>query len=229
MVATLPSPDTPTLLTASAIFCYDGEHSFTFGFPATAHAMSDTKHLNALRVFWHDHKAFPSMAKLAQVLGLASSGGVFKVVGRLVETGYLERLDGRIAPTRAFFSLPVMGSVRAGLPQPEDQSAGTELVSVEDYLIRHPERTVFCRVKGDSMKDAGMNDGDMVVVERNRPTKPGDIVVALVDGEMTVKYLYPLQSAGWVLKPANPEYADIVAQQSLEVLGVVVGMFRRCD
>lgn len=45
----------------------------------------------------------------------------------------------------------------------------------------------------------------------------------------TVKYLYPLQSAGWVLKPANPDCADIVAQQSLEVLGVVVGMFRRCD
>lgn len=190
--------------------------------------MSDTKHLTALRVYWHDHKAFPSMAKLAQVLGMASTGGVFKAIGRLVDAGYLERLDGRIAPTREFFALPVMGSVRAGLPQPEDQSAGTELVSVEDYLIRHPDRTVFCRVKGDSMKDAGMKDGDMVVVERHRPTKPGDIVVALVDGEMTVKYLYPLQS-GWVLKPANPDYPDILAQQSLEVLGVVVGVFRRCD
>jgi len=192
--------------------------------------MSDTKHLNALRTYWRDHKAFPSMTKLAQILGLASSGGVFKAVGRLVDAGYLERLEGRIAPTRAFFFLPVMGSVRAGLPQAEDQSSGSEFVGVEDYLIRHPERTIYCRVKGDSMRDAAICDGDMVVVERNRPTKAGDIVVALVDNELTVKYLYPLKgSSGWVLKPANPDYPDIVAQQSLEVLGVVVGVFRRCD
>jgi repressor LexA len=192
--------------------------------------MSDDRHLNALRVYWKEHKAFPSMAKLADVLGLASSGGVFKVIGRLVEAGLLERVDGRIAPTRDFFALPVLGKVRAGLPQEMDQSPGLEMVGVEDYLIRHPERTVFCRVRGDSMKDAGMLDGDMVVVERNRPTKAGDIVVALVDNELTVKYLYPLKSSGgWVLKPANPDYPDIVAQQSLEVLGVVVGVFRRCD
>ncbi len=190
--------------------------------------MSDQKHLDALRIYWKEHKAFPSMAKLTDVLGLASSGGVFKVIGRLVDAGFLERVDGRIAPTRDFFALPVMGQVRAGLPQEMDQSAGLEMLGVEDYLIRHPERTVFCRVRGDSMKDAGMLDGDMVVVERNRPTKAGDIVVALVDNELTVKYLYPLKgSGGWVLKPANPDYPDIVAQQSLEVMGVVVGLFRR--
>lgn len=190
--------------------------------------MADKKHLDALRTYWKEHKAFPSMARLADVLGLASSGGVFKVVGRLVDAGYLERVDGRIAPTKAFFALPVMGMVRAGLPQEEDQTAGLEMVGVEDYLIRHPDRTVFCRVRGDSMKGAGMLDGDMVVVERNRPTKAGDIVVALVDNEMTVKYLYPVKSGnGWVLKPANPDYPDIMAQQSLEVLGVVVGVFRR--
>jgi SOS regulatory protein LexA len=191
--------------------------------------MPDDHHLTALRVHWKAHKAFPSMAKLADVLGLASSGGVFKVIGRLVDAGYLERVDGRIAPTPLFFALPVLGRVRAGLPQMEDQSAGQDLVGVEDYLIRSPERTVFCRVRGDSMKDAGMLDGDMVVVERNRPTKAGDIVVALVDNEMTVKHLHPLKGGGWVLKAANPDYPDILAQQSLEVLGVVVGVFRRLD
>lgn len=190
--------------------------------------MSDIKHLNALRSYWKEHKAFPSMAKLADVLGLASSGGVFKVIGRMVEAGYLDRVEGRIAPTKEFFAMPVLGKVRAGLPQEEDQTAGLETVSVEDYLIRNPERTVFFRVRGDSMKDAGMLDGDMVVLERNRPTKSGDIVVALVDNELTVKYLFPsTQSGGWVLKPANPDYQDIHAQESLEVIGVVVGVFRR--
>ncbi len=188
--------------------------------------MTTDKHLNALRVYWKEHKTFPSMARLAEVLGLASSGGVFKVLGRLVDAGFLERVDGRIAPTKDFFALPVLGKVRAGLPQEEDQTSGLETVGVEDYLIRHPERTVFCKVRGDSMRDAGMLDGDMVVVERNRPTKSGDIVVALVDNELTVKYLYPLKSGGWVLKPANPDYQDILAQESLEVIGVVVGLFR---
>ena len=189
--------------------------------------MSDAQHLEALRAYWKTHKAFPSMAKLAEVLGLASSGGVFKVIGRLVDAGYLERVEGRIAPTAALFALPVLGQVRAGLPQEEDQSAGQEAVTVEDYLIRRPDRTVLYRVRGDSMRDAGMLDGDMVVVERNRPTKSGDIVVALVDHELTVKYLFPAAQGGWVLKPANPDYDDIHAQEALEVVGVVVGLFRR--
>lgn len=170
------------------------------------------------------------MAKLADVLGLASSGGVFKVLGRLVDQGYLERVDGRMAPTKKFFALPVMGTVRAGVPQPESQDAGEELVGVEDFLVHHPERTVFCRAKGDSMRDAGILDKDMLVVERNTPTKDGDIVVAVVDNELTVKKLFiDHEHGGWQLQPANPAYTVIRATSSLEVLGVVKGVFRRFD
>ncbi len=191
--------------------------------------MATDKHLAALRTHWKANKSFPSMAKLADVLGLASSGGVFKVLGRLVDQGYLERVDGRVAPTNKFFALPMLGNVRAGLPQPEDQAAGQELVGVEDFLVQHPERTVFCRARGDSMTGAGIFDNDMLVVERNTPTKPGDIVVAVVDNEMTVKHLFPGTDTGWLLRPANPAYEDIKAKASLEVLGVVTGVFRRFD
>ena len=89
--------------------------------------MSDQQHLDALRRYWRESKAFPSMAKLADVLGLASAGGVFKVVGRLVDAGFLERVEGRIAPASAFFALPVLGKVRAGLPQAEDQTASHQV------------------------------------------------------------------------------------------------------
>ena len=191
--------------------------------------MSPNKYLEALRTHWKANKSFPSMAKLADVLGLASSGSVFKVLGRLVDQGFLERVDGRMAPTNKFFALPVLGSVRPGRPQPEDQSAGQELVGVEDFLVQHPERTVYWRARGDSMKDAGILDNDMLVVERNTPTKPGDIVVAVVDNEMTVKHLFPVVHGGWVLKAANPAYPDITAKASLEVFGVVTGVFRRFD
>lgn len=169
------------------------------------------------------------MAKLTEVLGLTSTGGVFKVLGRLVDAGYLERVGGRVAPTKKFFALPLVGTVRAGLPQPADQVEDYELMSVEDYLVDHPERTSYCCVKGDSMRDAGLLDGDFVAVEANSPTKPGDIVVAVVDNEITVKYLRTNKAGAWLLEPANPAYDVITPTGSLEVLGVVIGSFRRVD
>ena len=186
---------------------------------------ADTRHLAALRTHWRRHKAFPAMAKLAGTLGLSSSGSVFAVVGRLAEAGFLERVEGRIAPTRKFFSYPVIGKVRAGLPQPASQDS-FETLNIEDVLVRDPNRTSFCHVRGDSMKDAGLLDGDVVVLEANRLPANGDIVVAVVDGQTTVKYLRSASDGGWLLEPANPAYQPIKPTDSLEVLGVVVGSFR---
>jgi repressor LexA len=97
----------------------------------------------------------------------------------LAEAGYLERVEGRIAPTRKFFARPLLGSLRAGQPQPATQEE-PEVLTVDDYLIDDPNRSAFVKVRGDSMKDAGVVDGDLVVVETNAATKPGDIVVAVV-------------------------------------------------
>ncbi|WP_119353362.1 LexA family protein [Azohydromonas sediminis] len=185
------------------------------------------QHLAHLRAYWKRHKSFPPMSALTEVLGLASKGGVFKVMGKLVEAGYLARTEGRrFAPTRKFFAYPVLGDVRAGLPQPVQQEAQPELLSVEDLLLDHPSRTSYCRVRGDSMSGVGLLDGDFVVTVANLPTAPGDIVVAAVDGEVTVKYLRR-DDQGWFLEPANPAYPVIRPDGSLEVLGVVTGMFRK--
>jgi repressor LexA len=117
--------------------------------------------------------------------------------------------------------------VRAGHPQPASQEDPYDTLNVEDYLVEHPERTSYCHVRGDSMRDAGLLDGDVAVVEANTMPRPGDIVVAVVDGQMTVKYLR-LDSAGaWQLAPANPAFEVITPLGSLEVLGVVTGSFRR--
>jgi repressor LexA len=186
---------------------------------------TDSRHLAALRTHWRRHKAFPAMAKLAGTLGLSSSGSVFAVVGRLTDAGFLERVEGRIAPTRKFFSYPLVGHVRAGLPQPASQDS-FEVLNIEDVLVRDPNRTSFCHVRGDSMKDAGLLDGDVVVLEANRLPANGDIVVAVVDGQTTVKYLRSCADGGWLLEPANPAYQPIKPTDSLEVLGVVVGSFR---
>lgn len=186
----------------------------------------DKRHLGSLQRHWKRHQAFPSMAKLADVMGLASAGSVFQALARLVEQGYLERVEGRIAPTKRFFARPLLGRVRAGVPQEAAEPDEFELLTIDDYLVRQPDRTSLARVRGDSMKDKGLFDGDVVVVEHNTPAKPGDVVIAVVDGAMTVKTLV-LDNGEYVLQAANPAFETIRPGISLEVLGVVVGSFRR--
>lgn len=186
----------------------------------------DNKHLAKLRTYWKQHAAFPSMAKLCDVLGLASTSSVFALVGRLASAGYLERIEGRIAPTRKFFGRPLLGPVRAGQPQPASQEE-PDLLTIDDYLIEDPNRTSLHKVRGDSMKDAGILDGDLVVVQHNTPTKPGDMVVALADNELTVKTLQLDAQGRYYLQPENKAYEPIFPSSSLEVLGVVVGLVRR--
>lgn len=188
--------------------------------------MSDDLYLAKLRNYWKRHQTFPAMAKLCDVVGLASSSSVFALIGRLVEAGYLERVEGRVAPTKQFFAREVLGSVRAGLPEAVGQ-AEPKLLSIDDYLVDDPNRTFLCRVRGDSMKDVGLLENDIVVVERNAPAKPGDTVVALVDGETTVKHLRLSAHGAFYLQPANPTYPDIHPSGSLEILGVVAGSFRK--
>lgn len=186
----------------------------------------DAKHLARLRSHWKRHAAFPAMEKLCDVVGLASKSSVFTLIGRLVEAGYLERVDGRIAPTRKFFARPLLSPVRAGQPQPASQEE-PELLTIDDYLIDDPNRTSLHKVKGDSMKDAGIFEGDLVVVEHNTPTKPGDTVVAWADNELTVKTLLLDPEGRYYLQPANSAYPPIFPSSTLEVMGVVIGVVRK--
>jgi repressor LexA len=188
--------------------------------------MNDKAHLQALQRYYKQHRGFPSMAKLCDVVGMRSSASVFGLVGRLSEAGYLRRLDGRVVPGERFFARQLLGRVRAGLPQPAPQEE-PEVLTVDDYLIDQPDRTTLHRVRGDSMRDAHILEGDLVVVEHSTPTKKGDIVLAVVDGELTVKTLASDAKGRYFLEPANAAYTPIHPTTSLEVLGIVVGVIRR--
>lgn len=189
-------------------------------------ADTDTHHLEKLRTYWKRNHAFPSMAKLCEVVGLSSTASVFDLVGRLKDAGFVQRVEGRIAPTNRFFARPLVGSVRAGLPQPRQDDDDFEVLTIDDFLVPDPSRTFLARVKGDSMRDASLLEGDMVVVQKNVPTRVGDIVVAVVDGQVTVKYLRQQPDGRFFLQPANSAFADILPEGELEILGVVVGSFR---
>lgn len=118
-------------------------------------------------------------------------------------------------------------SVRAGFPSPAEDYQVNRL-DLSQLLIKHQQATYMLRVAGVSMREAGIDDGDILVVDRAIKPQHGHIVVAVVDGEFTVKQLH--QRAGKVLlKAANPTYPDIVPKdgQTLEVWGVVTSCIKR--
>lgn len=124
--------------------------------------------------------------------------------------------------------IPLFGcSVPAGFPSPADDHLDT-LISLDETLITHPAATFLAVVRGDSMRDANLDDGDVLVVDRSLTAESGDIVVAIVDREFTVKRLC---TAGGVVRllPENSAYPAIIFQEGQELLiwGVVTSTIRR--
>jgi len=188
---------------------------------------NDRSYLAALQDYYARHRALPSYASIGEMLGLRSKSSVAALVARLKLAGYIDSTpDRRLAPTRRFFARPVaVEAVAAGLPNAIDDSPADAL-TIDDYLIERPSQTVLVRVKGDSMVDAGILEGDLVVVEKGAAAKRGDIVVAIVDNQFTLKRL-DLERGRFVLKPENKAYPVIRPEGTLEVFGVMVGLVRK--
>ncbi|MBF0164389.1 MAG: LexA family transcriptional regulator [Magnetococcales bacterium] len=187
----------------------------------------DVEHLSRLRDHHARHRTWPSYARLGEIVGLRAKSAVLKLLCRLEEAGYLERSpDGDWRPTDRFFERPLADlSVRAGLAESlDDDSCHPTLI--DTLLVKTPSRTVLVPVRGDSMRDAGIHDGDLVVVERGAVANSGDLVVAEVDGEFTLKTLIR-EEGGWALHPANPDYPVLRPRRALSLLGVVTGLIRR--
>lgn len=118
-------------------------------------------------------------------------------------------------------------SVAAGFPSPAEDLGG-QRIDLGQLLVTHPQATYFVRANGHSMVDAGILDKDIMVVDRAIKPRHGHVVIAMVDGDFTVKQLY--QRAGRTkLKAANPLYPDITPQdgQTLEIWGVVTATVRQ--
>jgi len=111
--------------------------------------------------------------------------------------------------------------IRAGFPNPAEEASG-QAMDLNELLVRHPISTYYLRVEGDSMEGAGITEGDIVVVDKSLEARTGDVVVAAVDGEFTLKTLKKSGSKAWLV-PANPAYQPIELGQDREasVWGVV--------
>ena len=124
--------------------------------------------------------------------------------------------------------LPIAaGFIHAGFPSPAEDFEVNRL-DIAQILIRHPQSTYFWRARGISMRDKGIDDGDLLVVDRALRPQHGHIVVATVDGEFTVKELFQ-RSGRMRLKAANPTFPDIIPKdgQTIEIWGVVTSGIKR--
>lgn len=187
---------------------------------------NDPTYLAKLQDYYADNGVLPPYSTMMTLLGLRSKSPVAALVARLKLQGYLESTpEKRLKPGARFFERPLYESVRAGLPSPaaDDQH---DTLAIDRYLVNRPSQTVLITVKGDSMIDAGINEGDVVVVEKSATAGVGDMVVAIVDNEFTLKHLDREKNA-WILRPANPAYPVIRPKGQLELFGVVVGMCRK--
>jgi DNA polymerase V len=123
--------------------------------------------------------------------------------------------------------LPFYASVAAGFPSPADDYM-EERLSLDKYLIKHPDSTFFVKVEGHSMTGAGIYPDDILIVDRSLKAKAGDVIVAVLDGEFTVKRL-AREAGRYFLKPEHPDYAPIPIEEgaAFMVWGVVTNVIHK--
>lgn len=171
----------------------------------------------------------PSIGEIAAHLGLSAKSNIHRQLQQLVNEGRLVNLGGRYVPKRLkerdsaqVVLVPLLGRVAAGSPI-------TAIENLEGYVAYLPrfgdsEELFALRIRGDSMTGAGIFDGDIVIVEKTPEAQNGEIVVALIEDEATVKTFY--REKGHIrLQPENPEYEPIIVD-NVEILGKVIASMR---
>jgi repressor LexA len=189
--------------------------------------------LDYLNEFIQDHGYAPSLEEIGRRFGLSSLATVHKHLTNLQEKGFIKRSWNRsrsveLVPTRTggrALELPLLGYVAAGAPI--EAIAGSETIAVPEDLAGRRD-TYVLRVKGDSMIDEQIRDGDFVIVEDRKTAENGEMVIALVGGsDVTLKKFY--REHGRIrLQPANPAMQPLVLDVGqVQVQGVVVGVMRK--
>jgi repressor LexA len=176
-----------------------------------------------------------TLDQLCAELGLSSRGSLHKQVSALIDAGLVEPMDGKQRGVRLKIaavpaadeddSLPLLGRIAAG--RPIDALPGNERVQVPPWMRPRGDGYALS-VRGESMRDAGIHDGDVVIIEAREHARAGEIVVALIDGEAaTLKRLRPRN--GWIeLESENPEHpTQRYEPERVHIQGVVVGLMRR--
>ncbi len=184
----------------------------------------------------------PTLREIGEQFGIRSTNGVNDHLKALEKKGYLEReelksralrpisLEGA-GPTGNIVEVPLLGRVAAGEPILAVEQA-EDTVKVDRFFLGAYKEVFALKVKGDSMIEAGIFDGDFIFVKKQLTAHRGDIVVAMINDEATVKYFHPEPEKDQIVfKPANHRLQPIVVRKrdwkSVNLIGLVVGVYRR--
>ena len=179
-----------------------------------------------IAAFFRENRRMPTYSEMLHVLGVRSKSVVHFWINKLLAKGLLEKdARGYLRPTRRSLGLPMVGEVAAGFPSPAEEEL-RDVISFDEYLIARPGASFLLTVSGDSMTGAGIMEGDLVIVERDREPLNGDIVIAEVDGEWTIKYLRK-EGRNIILAAANQKYKTIIPKSDLRIGGVVTAVIRK--
>ena len=184
-----------------------------------------------------DHSLPPSVSEMAAFLQVKSKNAVAKLLDQLQDKGYIAT-SGKARGIRVLDSLgqsvlkgmfkaPVLGSIQAGMPMLAEQNV-EDWINLPDTLVKNRRDVFLLHVRGDSMKDAGILEGDLVIVKPTKDVRDKDIVVALLHDEATVKRFIKIQNRVY-LKPENAKYKNIYPQDEWTVQGKVVGVIRNLE
>lgn len=188
----------------------------------------DLLHLRRLRDLYTRVGCIPSYSQIAEHLGFKAKNAAFKLIERLVAGGYLMKCSGgRVAPDVAFFALELSDDdVRAGFDAEAISTGLVQAQTLDQLLIAKPSKTKFVNVRGDSMVDVGILNGDIAVVETDLQATHGDFVVAEMDGCVTLKELRVSQGRPRLV-PHNATMQAQTPRKTFHVIGVVRGVVRR--
>ncbi|MDP2690867.1 MAG: transcriptional repressor LexA [bacterium] len=190
----------------------------------------ESKVMTWMKSFQQKHGGYPTYREIQSAFKFSSINSVSQYVKQLAKKGCLELLKNRgyrfpSAQLPSFVSIPLLGSVQAGLPN--DTQEVEERITVPEGMVQSPHRSFALRVRGTSMTDAGLEEGDTILVDPGQKAKVGDMVIASVEGETTVKRLQKDAKKGVMyLKAESAFHQDIYPDQPWEIQGVVVSMLR---
>lgn len=185
------------------------------------------KTLAVLKNFYKDKKRLPSFSEIQSLFHYRSKSAASFLVDKLIKKGAVGKdPQGKLIPGAALTgAAKILGTVQAGFPSPAEEEL-LDTLSLDEFLIRKPHATYMVKVSGDSMIEEGIKEGDLVLVERGRQPQPGDIVIAQVDGQWTMKY-FEKKNGKVTLRAANKKYPTIEPKRELMIGGVVVANVRK--
>jgi SOS-response transcriptional repressor LexA len=184
----------------------------------------DARLLALLRDYFQLHRTLPSFAEVAKMMEIKSTSKIVKLINQLKDADYLQATpSGRLAPGRSFFEREIVehpsGSGGEKMQPP--------VLSIDQFLIKVPSRTVLLRVSRSTMGNVGIMQGDWVVVQRGAPALPGHIIVGVFEDEFEIGYLeYNEQDHLFSLRTSPVDGEPEILTGELEIFGRVIASYR---